>query len=77
MILSKLYTNIPHDLLIENMKFVIEEAFKIKEDSEFIKLNKKSANWCKKKPKQTKMMHANKDELFAMVEYLSNNEYFK
>ena len=41
--ISKLYTNIPHDLLIENMKFVIEEAFKIKEDSEFIKINKKSA----------------------------------
>ena len=74
---SKLYTNIPHDLLIENMKFVIEEAFKIKEDSEFIKINKKSANWCKKKPKQTKMMYANKDELLAMLEYLLNNVYVK
>ena len=41
---SKLYTNIPHDLLIENMKFVVEEAFKIKGDCCFIKLNNKSAN---------------------------------
>ena len=27
---SKLYTNIPHDLLRENIEFVVEEAFKIK-----------------------------------------------
>ena len=47
---SKLYTNIPHDMLIENMKFVVEEAFKIKGDCCFIKLNNKSANWCKKMP---------------------------
>ena len=36
------------------MKFVINEAFKIKEDCNFIKINKKSANWFKHKPEKTK-----------------------
>ena len=59
------------------MKFVIEEAFSIKGDSDFIKVNKKSASWCKKKPKKTKLLYINKDELLSMLDYLLRNVYVK
>ena len=73
---AKLYTNIPHDLLIENIKFAIEEAFNIK-DVEFIKLNKRTATWAKKKPKNTKVKYVTKDDVMEMLQYLLDNIYVK
>ena len=43
-------------MLKDNILYVIEEAFKIKEYSDFINVNMKSATFAKKKPDKTNVM---------------------
>ena len=74
---TKLYTNIPHDMLKDNILYVIEEAFKMKEYSDFIKINMKSATFAKKKPDKSNAMYLNKDDVLSLLEYLLNNIYVK
>ena len=75
---AKLYTNIPHDMLIENIKFAIKEAFNVKGiEYEYIKLNKHSATWAKTKPKNPKIKYVNKDDVMEMLQYLLDNIYVK
>ena len=74
---TKLYTNIPHGMLKDNILYVIEEVFKIKEYPDFIKINMKSATWAKKKPDKTNVMYLNKDDVLSLLEYLLNNIYVK
>ena len=74
---SRLYTNIPHDLLRDNIKFAVEEAFKVKADMNFIKVNKKSATWAKSKPKNTKVMYLSGTDIYEMLGYLLDNIYVK
>ena len=74
---SRLYTNIPHDLLRENIKFAVEEAFKVKADMEYIKVNKKSATWAKSKPKNTKVLYLSCTDIYEMLGYLLDNIYVK
>ena len=74
---SRLYTNIPHDLLRENIRFALEEAFKVKTGMNFIKLNKKSASWAKSKPKKTKIKYLTCDDINDMLGYLLDNIYVK
>ena len=73
----KLYTNIPRGMLKDNILYVIEEAFKIKEYPNFIKVNMKSATFAKKKPDKTNVMYLNKDDVLSLLEYLLNNIYVK
>ena len=72
-----MYTNIPHDLLIENIEFVLEEAFRIKGNSYFVKLNKKSATWAKSKPVKSSITYMDKAEIICMLKYLLDNIYIK
>ena len=75
---AQLYTNIPHDKLRESIKFVLAEAFQIKdsEDSElYIKINKKNATWSRKLPKKSKLLHLDKDQIMKMFNYLMDNIY--
>ena len=74
---SRLYTNIPHDLLRENIKFAVEEAFKVKAGMTYIKVNKKSATWAKSKPKSTKVMYLSSTDIIEMLGYLLDNIYVK
>ena len=74
---TKLYTNIPHGMLKDNIIYVIEKAFKIKEYPDFIKVNMKSATFAKKKPDKTNIMYLNKDDVLSLLEYLLNNIYVK
>ena len=62
---------------LDNILYVIEEAFKIKEYPDFIKINMKSATWAKKKPDKTNVMYLNKDDVLSLLEYLLNNIYVK
>ena len=75
---AQLYTNIPHDKLRESIKFVLAEAFQIKDsdDSElYIKINKKNATWSRKLPKKSKLLHLDKDQIMKMFNYLMDNIY--
>ena len=72
---TKLYTNIPYNMLKDNILYVIEEAFKIKENPDFIKINMKSVTLAKKKPDKTNVMYLNKDDVLFLLEYLLNNIY--
>ena len=74
---SRLYTNIPHEMLKENVIFALEEAFKIKGNDFYIKINKSSATWAKSKPKKTKLKYVQKDEIMGMLEFLLNNIHIK
>ena len=74
---TKLYTNIPNDMLKDNILYEIEEAFKIKEYPDFIKIIMKSATFAKKKPDKTNVMYLNKDDVLSLLEYLLNNIYVK
>ena len=56
---------------------LLEEAFKIKEYPDFIKINMKSATWAKKKPDKTNVMYLNKDNVLSLLEYVLNNIYVK
>ena len=64
-------------MLRDNILYVLEEAFKIKEYPDFIKINIKSATWAKKKPDKTNVMYLNKDDMLSLLEYLLNNIYVK
>ena len=55
--ITRLYTNIPHNLLKDQMKFLVDEAFGIKSDKSYIKLNKSSATWADKIPKKKLKLH--------------------
>jgi len=74
---TRLYTNIPHDLLREQVKFVIDEAFNIKADKNFIRLNKCSASWAETIPKNSKCLFVDKNEILEYFDYLLNNIYVK
>ena len=74
---ERLYTNIPHDLLKENLKFALDEAFDVKGDAKYIKINKRTATWATKKPKNTKVKYVDKEEIMFMLQYLLNNIYVK
>ena len=69
------YTNIPHDLLRDDIKFAVEEAFKVKADMNFIKVNKNSATRAKSKPKNTKVMYLSGIDINEMLGYLLDNIY--
>ena len=64
-------------MLKDNILYVIEKAFKIKEYPDFIKVYMKSATFAKKKPDETNVMYLNKDDVLSLLEYLLNNIYVK
>ena len=64
---TRLYTNIPHDLLKEQVKFIVDEAFTIKKDKHFIRL----------KPKKGKSKFLDKDEIMEYFNYLLDNIFVK
>ena len=70
---TRLYTNIPHDLLKEQVKFIVDEAFTIKKDKHFIRLNKSSATWAESLPKKGKSKFLDKDEIMEYFNYLLDN----
>ena len=76
---TRLYTNIPHDLLSNQLNFVLQEAFDIKSDKKYIKLNKCTANWTERLPKSTnyKATYLTKDDIVTWFTYLLNNIYIK
>ena len=74
---TRLYTNIPHDLLKEQVKFIVDEAFTIKKDKHFIRLNKSSATWAESLPKKGKSKFLDKDEIMEYFNYLLDNIFVK
>ena len=61
------------------MNFVLQEAFDIKSDKKYLKLNKCSANWTERLPKSTnyKATYLTKDDIVTRFTYLLNNIYIK
>ena len=73
---SRLYTNIPHDLLIKQLKFVVKEAFDLKSDTPFIRVTAKSAVWtCN--PKNHKYFCLDGNDIINLLTYLLDNLYIK
>ena len=70
--ISTLYTNIPHDKLIETLNFVIDFSFKGKTQSK-ISINKyNEARWCK----SSKHFTFSITSLKKALEYIISNCYF-
>ena len=59
------------------MKFLVDEAFGIKSDKSYIKLNKSSATWADKIPKKTKTTFLSKNDIMVWFTYLLDNIYIK
>ena len=55
----------------------MDEAFNIKDGYDFIKINKKSASWAKKKPSKTNILYLTKEEVLSLLDYLLDNIYIK
>ena len=81
---TQLYTNIPHDLLVSQIQFVLDEAFKIKAESYankpaelYVKVNKSTATWSDKIVKNAKAHYMSKTDIMESFKYLINNIYVK
>ena len=74
---TRLYTNIPHDVLREQVKFVLDEAFCIKSDKHFVRLNKHSSTWAEKLPKNGKSIFLDEEASSSWFNYLIDNIYVK
>lgn len=76
---SQLYTNIPHNLLIEQMKFVVDEAFKIKSEMNFIKVTATKATWVSTNSSKvrTGTLISDSSQIVSLLEFLLDNLHIK
>lgn len=76
---SRLYTNIPHDILLKQMKFVIKEAFGINSDTPFIRVTDNYARWSSKcaNSKKSSTLILSKDDILELLTYILDNLYIK
>lgn len=75
---SKLYTNIPHDLLLCKIKLILDKVISIYPDKKYVKITSNGAYWSKTKGINTsKTTYWDFEEIFKWFEYLINNIYIK
>jgi len=72
---STLYTNIPHQRLKDQMRWVINLAFKNNKGYPFMNVWGRGASWRKKQNKEKTMV--DKKKLIELVEFLLDNLYVK
>lgn len=75
---SRLYTNIPHDLLLKQMQFVVKEAFLVKSDKAYIRVTSSNASWSKTDSiRNPNTMILTADQINSLLTYLLDNLYIK
>ena len=78
---SKLYTNIPHDLLLSQIEFAVHEAFTLKEDCHTIRITKTKAFWSTLKSDSakanSKTIYLTEKDILEYTKYLIENLYIK